>query len=79
MTVSLDEATELAMRLDTPDRVRLCQMLAESVDVEIEKSISLDPAWIKVAEERLAELRQNPARAIPLHQAMATVRKCINP
>ena len=70
MPVTFETLQAQVMSLSKADRSRLLDRLIASLDMDVEA----EAQWERLAEERDAELESGAVAAIPLEDAMASLR-----
>jgi putative addiction module component (TIGR02574 family) len=68
--MTTDQIEQELLRLPAPDRARLAERLIASLDEDSE----VEAAWVAEVRRRDAELQSQAVRAIPMEDALSTIR-----
>lgn len=74
---SIEELTEELLALPSASRALLAQKLVESLEFDTEPTIQA--AWMTEAKKRRSEIRDGSVQPIPGEEALATVRRLLEP
>ena len=74
---SIEQLTEEILSLPSASRAILADKLVESLEIETDSAIQ--SIWITEAKKRRDEVRDGSVQAIPGDQALAQVRRMIEP
>lgn len=75
MSTTLDDVTELALKLTAEDRAELIERLADTV---LLAPPMLHPSWGPELARRVAELDAGEAELVPAEQVFAEMRQIVN-
>ncbi len=74
---SIEQIIEKALSLPNASRVLIVEKLVESLEFDLDETIS--DLWNNEAKKRRDEARKNIVQAIPGSEALAQVRRIIEP
>ncbi|KAF3883871.1 MULTISPECIES: addiction module protein [Nostocales] len=74
---SIEELTEELLALPSASRALLAEKLVESLEFDTEPTIQA--AWMTEAKKRCSEIRSGSVQPIPGEEALATVRRLLEP
>lgn len=75
MSTTLDDVTELALKLTAEDRAELIERLADTV---LPEPPLLHPSWAPELARRVAELDAGEAELVPAEQVFTEMRQIVN-